>query len=62
MNVIPINKYCEETGDTPAAINKRLERGTWQRGVHVLKIEGTKERWIDKIKVEEWVRANSHVA
>jgi hypothetical protein len=44
LDVVPITKYCEEMGETLDAVNKRLQRGVWQEGVHVLKVDGSKER------------------
>ncbi|MFS1538841.1 MAG: excisionase [Candidatus Phlomobacter fragariae] len=42
-----ISKYCELFGESTEAINKRLQRQFWQESVQVLKVEGSKERWID---------------
>lgn len=50
--------YCKETGETPEAINKRVQRGVWREGVQVLKVEGVKERWIDLSEVAKWARQN----
>ncbi|HGV2966850.1 TPA: excisionase, partial [Escherichia coli] len=47
-----------ETGETPEAINKRVQRGVWREGVQVLKVEGVKERWIDLNEVAKWARQN----
>ncbi|MCL7677767.1 excisionase, partial [Klebsiella pneumoniae] len=47
LDCVPISTYCKETGETPDAINKRIQRGVWREGVQVLKVEGVKERWID---------------
>jgi hypothetical protein len=49
------------TGETPEAINKRIQRGIWREGVQVLKIEGVKERWIDLQEVNVWARGNRRV-
>ncbi len=53
-----ISTYCKETGETPEAINKRVQRGVWREGVQVLKVEGVKERWIDLSEVAKWTRQN----
>ncbi len=45
LDCVPISTYCKETGETPDAINKRVQRGVWREGVQVLKVEGVKERW-----------------
>lgn len=47
LGCVPLSYYCEVIGETPEAINKRIQRGIWREGTHVLKIEGVKERWID---------------
>ena len=55
---LPISAYCNLYGETPEAINKRLQRQHWIEGVHVLKVEGSKERWIDITEVKKWARKN----
>ncbi|WP_442913081.1 excisionase [Leclercia sp.] len=50
--------YCAQTGETLDAVNKRIQRGIWREGTHVLKIEGVKERWIDLAEVSTWARSN----
>lgn len=55
---VPISKYCELFGESTEAINKRLQRQFWQEGVQVLKVEGSKERWIDIREVNKWARKN----
>ena len=44
------------TGETPEAINKRIQRGIWREGIQVLKIAGVKERWIDLHEIDKWAR------
>jgi len=58
IDTVPITKYCQEVGETLDAVNKRLQRGVWQEGVHVLKVDGSKERWIDLTEVAKWARKN----
>ena len=58
IDAVPISKYCLEMDETPDAVNKRLQRGVWKEGVHVLKVDGSKERWIDLIEVAKWARKN----
>ncbi|MFP7605005.1 excisionase [Serratia quinivorans] len=60
MNIdcVPISSYCRESGETTEAINKRIQRGVWLEGVHVLKVDGVKERWIDLTEVSKWARKN----
>lgn len=45
-------------GETPESINKRIQRQYWIVGVHVLKVDGSKERWIDITEVNKWARRN----
>ncbi|MCU6671854.1 MULTISPECIES: excisionase [Leclercia] len=56
LDCVPISAYCNETGESIDAINKRLQRGVWREGVQVLKVEGVKERWIDLSEVAKWAR------
>lgn len=58
IDVVPITTYCGSVGETLDAVNKRLQRGVWQEGVHVLKVDGSKERWIDLMEVSKWARKN----
>lgn len=58
VECLPISKYCELFGESTDAINKRVKRRFWQEGVHVLKVDGSKERWIDIKEVNKWVRKN----
>ncbi|MBC5791243.1 excisionase [Providencia sp. JUb39] len=58
VECLPISKYCELFGESTDAINKRVQRRFWQEGVHVLKVDGSKERWIDIKEVNKWVRKN----
>lgn len=55
---MPIKKYCEIFGLSLAQINRRLDRGVWQKDVHVLQVEGCKERFIDLEEVDKWARKN----
>ncbi|MEQ5728899.1 excisionase [Providencia alcalifaciens] len=58
VECLPISVYCKIFNDTTDAIRKRIERQFWHEGVQVLKIEGSKERWIDLIEVNKWARQN----
>ncbi|MGC7561263.1 excisionase [Pasteurella sp. PK-2025] len=60
---MPITKYCEVFGINLEAINRRLQRGVWLENVHVLKVDGVKERLVDLEEVDKWARKNKiHVA
>lgn len=56
LDVMPISTYCQTTGESLDAINKRIQRKIWQVGVHVLKVDGVQERWIDLEEVNRWAR------
>lgn len=56
LDVMPISAYCQATGDTSDAINKRIQRKIWMKGIHVLDVEGSRERWIDLEEVNKWAR------
>ncbi len=58
LDCIPLKAYCNTTGETIEAINKRIQRGVWKEGVQVLKVDGVKERWIDLAEVTKWARGN----
>ena len=55
---MPIITYCKVFGLTPEQINMRLNRGVWQKDVHVLSVDGSKERFIDLEEVDKWARKN----
>jgi hypothetical protein len=59
LNILPLQKYCEISGESRTAVIKRIERGIWQEGIHVIKIPHVRERWIDLPKVEAWARGNN---
>lgn len=61
LECVPLSVYCRETGETKAAIDKRLRDGIWQQGNQVLKIHGVKEKWIDLVAVSEWARQSKKI-
>ncbi|WP_096845555.1 excisionase [Escherichia coli] len=58
LDCVLISTYCRNAGETVDAVNKRIQRGIWKEGVHVLKVDGVKERWVDLIEVSKWARKN----
>ncbi|WP_308539061.1 excisionase [uncultured Pantoea sp.] len=56
LQCVPISTYCQNTGESIEAINKRIQRKIWREGVHVLKVDGVRERWIDLDEVNRWAR------
>lgn len=59
LECIPLSMYCQQTGETVEAINKRIQRGVWLDGKHIFKIEGVKERWVDLAEITKWARASA---
>jgi len=55
---LPIDIYCGIFGDTRDAIKKRLQRGHWLQGKHVLVPEGVKTQWVNLEAVDEWALKN----
>ncbi|WP_309228105.1 excisionase [Kosakonia sp. S42] len=53
-----MTSYCNSVDETLDAVNKQLQRGVWQEGVHVLKVDGSKERWIDLAEIARWTQKN----
>ncbi len=56
LHCVPISTYCQNTGESIEAINKRIQRKIWREGGHVLKVDGVRERWIDLDEVNRWAR------
>lgn len=42
-----------------STINKRIQRGIWQLGVHIVNVDGVKERWVNIAEVTKWAMKNS---
>lgn len=57
LTVVPISRYCELSGENVRAVQARIERGIWLVGKHVHKVENVKERFVDLVEVEKWVRS-----
>ena len=49
-----LKAYCDESGDTPDAVDKRVRSGIWLRGVHVNIPEGSRETWVNELAVNDW--------
>ncbi len=56
LDCVPISTYCKNTGESEEAINKRIQRKIWRMGIHVLKVDGVRERWVDLDEVNRWAR------
>lgn len=60
LKTIPITAYCKICNTSLEQINMRLQRGIWQLGIHVLKVDNCKERYIDLEEVDKWARKNKY--
>lgn len=59
LSCVPLSIYCQQSGESPDAINKRVQRGVWREGIHLLNIAGVRERWVDLDEVNKWARTSS---
>lgn len=55
LHWVRLSKYCDMSGDTPDAVEKRLRTGKWLRDVHARKPEGSSELWVNLLAVNDWV-------
>jgi hypothetical protein len=51
---VPLPAYLASTGETREAINKRLARGHWLRGIHARKPDGSADLWVNLQAVNDW--------
>lgn len=51
-----MKRYCELSGDTPDAIQKKAARGIWLEGLH-FKTAPDGARWINTQAVDDWVES-----
>ncbi|UBM11704.1 excisionase [Cupriavidus metallidurans] len=54
MKWIKLKRYCELSGDTPAAVHSKRKKGNFLDGVHC-QIAGDGNLWINVEAVERWV-------
>ena len=52
---VRLSKYCDLSGDTHDAVEKRLRTGKWLRDVHARKPDGSAELWVNLDAVNDWV-------
>ena len=57
LRTLPLSKYCEISGESQKAIERRIERGYWVQGKQFFTVAHVRERWVDLEGVEAWVRA-----
>ena len=51
---VRVNRYCELTGDTPAAVHARRKKGIWLDGKHTT-LAPDKKLWVNLEETERWV-------
>ncbi|MGL4517732.1 MAG: hypothetical protein ACRCUH_13715 [Shewanella sp.] len=62
-DAIPLSTYLSTIEITDRdTINKRIQRGIWQLGVHIVNVDGVKERWVNIAEVTKWAMKNSYHA
>ena len=59
LGCLPLSAYCDAYHDTPAAVDKRIREGIWMIGVHIHRVAGYRERWVDLDAINAWVRSGS---
>lgn len=59
-DAIPLSTYLSTIEITDRdTINKRIQRGIWQLGIHIVNVDGAKERWVNIAEVIKWAMKNS---
>lgn len=51
---VRLNRYCELSGETADAVEKRLRSGHWLRDVHARVPQGSNSLWVNLDAVEDW--------
>jgi hypothetical protein len=51
---VPLQKYCDTSGDTPEAIATRLEAGVWSMGEHCSRPHRGRDLWVNIEAVQLW--------
>lgn len=54
MKWVKLKKYCELSGDTPAAVHGKRKKGAFLEGVHC-KVAPDGNLWVNVEAVEKWV-------
>jgi len=58
MKWVKLKKYCELSGDTPAAVHSKRKKGVFLEGVHC-KVAPDGNLWVNLEAVERWVEEGS---
>jgi hypothetical protein len=56
---VRLKKFCQESGETPDAVDARVRAGIWLRDVHVRRPEGSKELWVNLEAVNDWAEGKA---
>lgn len=59
MKWVKLKRYCERSGDTQDAVQKKLARGIWLDGVQI-KTAPDGARWVNEEAVDQWVERATH--
>lgn len=51
---VRLSAYCQQSGDTPAAVHQRRKRDTWTDGIHC-QIGPDGNLWVNLVEVNRWV-------
>lgn len=54
---VRLSKYCEQTGDTPAAVKARRRRAQWTDGLHC-RLAQDGNLWVNLDEVNAWVESH----
>lgn len=55
---VTLKRYCEITGETPAAVRAKIQRGEWAEGLHYFR-DPYKHIWIIPEGVNQWLKNGS---
>ncbi|MFR9719928.1 excisionase [Aeromonas diversa] len=60
-SAVPLSTYLAvvEPNIDRGTIDRRIQRGIWQLGVHIVNVDGVKERWVNIDEVTKWAMKNS---
>ncbi|TLM67201.1 MAG: excisionase [Deltaproteobacteria bacterium] len=58
---VRLNRYCELTGDTAAAVHARRKKGVWLDGRHTILAPDGK-LWVNTQETEKWVEHGNKVS
>lgn len=56
VSVVTLKKYSELTGYSVRSLEEKVTKGIWLEGKHIIKTEAFRERCVDIVEVEKWLR------